>query len=130
VARLLHAGISPGSETTAIWMLRAALEQPTGNGGDFDRDLMTAAVYIEYAGATLVQTLALRPEPQLDETQQRMLKGGELWKGKSGLTPERWAFWGKQFRELAGNATGEEAKELAVHAARLIEVWSQTQLEV
>lgn len=45
VARLLHAGVSPGSETTAIWMLRAALEQQDEQvGDDLDRDLMTAAV--------------------------------------------------------------------------------------
>ncbi|KAI1753022.1 hypothetical protein F4782DRAFT_529747 [Xylaria castorea] len=131
VARLLQAGVSPGSETTAIWMLRDALEQDaasTGEGGDVDRALKTAAVYIEYAGATLVQKLALQPEPQLDETQQRMLKGGELWEGKSGLTVDRWKFWGKRFREQAENATGQEAKDLAVHAARLIEVWTQTRL--
>ncbi|KAI8634297.1 hypothetical protein F5Y19DRAFT_207833 [Xylariaceae sp. FL1651] len=133
VARLLHAGISPGSETTAIWMLRAALEQqdakPTdGNGRAFDRDLATAAVYIEYAGATLVQALALQPEPQLDEAQQRALKGGALWKGKSGLTAERWAFWGRRFRDQAESATGRDAKALAGHAARLIEVWGTTRL--
>ncbi|KAI0555744.1 hypothetical protein F4679DRAFT_3629 [Xylaria curta] len=131
VARLLQAGISPGSETTAIWMLRDALEQnaaPTGKGGDIDRALKTAAMYIEYAGATLAQKLALQPEPQLDETQQRMLKGGELWKGKSGLTVDRWKFWGKRFREQAEKAKGKEAKDLALHAARLIEVWTQTQL--
>ncbi|KAI0445737.1 hypothetical protein F4803DRAFT_507137 [Xylaria telfairii] len=125
VARLLHAGISPGSETTAIWMLRDSLE---GDGGDVDRDLMTAAVYIEYAGATLAQKLDLRPEPQLDEAQQRMLKGGALWKGQSGLTVERWKFWGERFGKLAEKATRREARDLALHAARLIEVWTQTLL--
>ncbi|KAH8166418.1 hypothetical protein CIB48_g1821 [Xylaria polymorpha] len=106
VARLLHAGISQ----------------------DIDRDLMTAAVYIEYAGATLVQKLALQPEPRLDEAQQRMLKGGGLWKGQSGLTVDRWTFWGDRFSKLAEKATRQEAKDLAGHAARLIEVWTQTLL--
>ncbi|KAI3327704.1 hypothetical protein HD806DRAFT_331479 [Xylariaceae sp. AK1471] len=128
VARLLHAGVSPGSETTGIWMLRAALEQDA-EPANLDRDLMTAAVYIEYAGATLAQMLALQPEPQLDRAMQRMLKGGALWDGKSGLTAERWAFWGKRFREQADNAaTSQEAKEMALHAARLIEAWGQTWL--
>ncbi|KAI1132345.1 hypothetical protein F5Y10DRAFT_231524 [Nemania abortiva] len=127
VARLLHAGVSPGSETTAIWMLRDALEQDAAKAGsDADRDLMAAAVYIEYAGATLVQKLALQPEPQLDEAQQRSLKGGALWKGKSGLNLARWAFWGRHFREQGEKAAGQEAKELALHAARLIEMWTQT----
>jgi len=143
VARLLHAGVSPGSETTAIWMLRAALEEEENddnksgsNSNTFDRSLMQAAVHIEYAGATLVQKLVLLQQqpsepPQLDETQKRMTKGGALWKGESGLTADRWRFWGKRFREQAGKAAaGEETKELAVHAARLIEVWSQTQLQL
>ncbi|KAI0202601.1 hypothetical protein F4808DRAFT_458772 [Astrocystis sublimbata] len=125
VARLLHAGISPGSELTALWMLRDALEK---DGDDIDRALKIAAVYIEYAGATLVQTLKLQPEPQLDETEQRMTKGGELWKGKSGLTADRWKFWGKRFREQAEKATEQEAQESALHAARLIEVWTETRL--
>ncbi|KAI0457288.1 hypothetical protein F5B21DRAFT_102405 [Xylaria acuta] len=131
VARLLQAGVSPGSETTAIWMLRAGLEEDaesTGKGGDIDRDLMTAAVYIEYAGATLVQKLALQPGPQLNDTQQRVLKGGPLWNGESGLTVDRWKFWGKRFREQVENATRQDAKDLALHAARLIELWTQTRL--
>ncbi|KAI0428984.1 hypothetical protein F5Y09DRAFT_311430 [Xylaria sp. FL1042] len=147
VARLLHAGVSPGAETTAIWMLRDALEEnPKANadaGGEFDRDLMTAAVYIEYAGATLAQKVALQPEPQLEEAQRRSLRGGELWKKKdtdkdkdkgssssSGLTADRWAFWGRRFRELGGDkaTAGAEAKKTALHAARLIEMWAQTRV--
>ncbi|KAI1311106.1 hypothetical protein F5Y03DRAFT_321422 [Xylaria venustula] len=134
VARLLHAGVSPGAQTQAIWMLRDALEQearPDRDAGEeLDRDLATAAVYIEYAGATLVQQLALQPEPQLDEAQRRSLRGGELWnKDASGLTADRWAFWGRRFRELGGDkARGAETRELALHAARLIEVWAQTRL--
>ncbi|KAI1260762.1 hypothetical protein F5Y18DRAFT_431932 [Xylariaceae sp. FL1019] len=123
VARLLHAGVSPGSETTAIWMLRAALEQEKSE----DRDLMVAAMYIEYAGATLVQSLALVPKPRLDETMQRMLKGGDLWDGESGLTVERWMFWGKRFRELGDGKTGE-AKDAALRAAGLIDMWNATRL--
>ncbi|KAI1368229.1 hypothetical protein F5Y08DRAFT_11401 [Xylaria arbuscula] len=143
VARLLHAGISPGSQTTAIWMLREALEQedttttttkPTGDDNDdngnqqFDRALMSAAVYIEYAGATLSQKLALQPEPQLDEAQRRVSKGGALWKDKCGLTPDRWAFWGRRFEEQGSKATSAEARELALHAAKLIAMWAQTRI--
>jgi hypothetical protein len=132
VARLFHAGVSPGSETTAIWILRDALEEndDADTGSNADGELMQAAMYIEYAGASLVRQLSLQPKPpQLDETEKRMTKGGPLWKGESGLSTERWRFWGKRFREQASKpATSEEAKELALHAARLIEVWSQTQL--
>ncbi|KAI1438561.1 hypothetical protein GGR50DRAFT_691095 [Xylaria sp. CBS 124048] len=131
VARLLHAGLSPGSEITAIWILREALEQNVEPAvdSDSDRDLMKAAVYIEYAGATLVQTLALRPEPHLDEALRRSLRGGERWgRGVAGLTVDRWNFWGTRFRELGGNAGKLEARDLTQHAARLIEMWSGTRL--
>lgn len=116
-------------------MLRDALEQQQqdiksekDDDDAADRSLAIAAVYVEYAGATLAQKLALQPEPDLDETKQRMLKGGKLWEGKTGLTPDRWAFWGKRFRERAEDAKTKETKELALHAARLIDVWSKTLL--
>lgn len=112
-------------------MLRDALEkkqQQRREDADADVDLMIAAVYVEYAGATLAQALALQPEPRLDEGQRRSLRGGELCAGESGLTPRRWAFWGRRFRERADDAKAAEAQDLARHAARLIEVWTQTRL--
>ncbi|KAI1817160.1 hypothetical protein GGS20DRAFT_103048 [Poronia punctata] len=128
VARLLHAGVSSVHYITALWMLRAALESDDGPHPD-DTDLMIAAVYIEYAGATLIQTIALRPEPELDDTERRLTKGGKLWEGKSGLTADRWAFWGKRFGERAEKTESEEAKRLAERAARLIEIWSEHRLK-
>ncbi|KAI1170577.1 hypothetical protein F4777DRAFT_583773 [Nemania sp. FL0916] len=143
VARLLHAGVSPWSETTAIWMLREALETERGepsrevrNIKNLDEDLAVAAMYIEYAGATLVQSLVLRPAPQPDdEAQRRSQSGGKLWgggvdgdKSKTGLKPDRWTFWGQRFRALGDETKDKEVKELALHAAKLIEVWTQTRL--
>ncbi|RWA11651.1 hypothetical protein EKO27_g3445 [Xylaria grammica] len=131
LARLYHTGVSPGTETTAIWLLRDALEQdvnPANNASKFDNDLAVAAVYIEYAGATFVQKLALQPEPVLTDESRRVLRGGKLWTEGSGLTVGRWKFWGRRLGELVESAAGEEAKALALHAARLIEVWSDKQL--
>ncbi|KAF2967114.1 hypothetical protein GQX73_g6444 [Xylaria multiplex] len=131
LARLWHAGVSPAIETTAIWVLRDALEEdtkPAGDGSAFDTQLAVAAVYIEYAGATIVQKLASQPSPQLDEVTQRSLRGGKLWKGESGLTPARFNFWGSRFTEVAGSTASDGVKAQALHAARLIEVWSETWL--
>ncbi|KAI1497439.1 hypothetical protein F5X99DRAFT_396908 [Biscogniauxia marginata] len=129
-ARLVHTGVSH-SETTAIWMLRTALEEEivTDNTKGFDRDLMTAAVHIIYAGPVLVNLLAARPDPALDASEQRVLRGGALFHGRSGLVRERWDFWTARFRELAGKTTMEEAKALALRAARLMEVWTQNRLK-
>ncbi|KAI0393575.1 hypothetical protein F5Y17DRAFT_432012 [Xylariaceae sp. FL0594] len=141
VARLLHAGVSPGSETTAIWMLRDALEREDQDQDPdddaFERKLMQAAAYIEYAGATLVSLIhqSGSEEPGLDETKKRLTKGGPLWKGGSGsgLTAARWRFWGKRFSEQAARIKDQddgntEARDMPLHAARLIEVWSRTRL--
>ncbi|KAI1337629.1 hypothetical protein F5Y15DRAFT_417772 [Xylariaceae sp. FL0016] len=128
-ARLLHAGIY-FSENTPVWMLRAALEEEgitskeSAGDGPFERALMIAAVYIEYAGPTLVRLLEVNSEQALDERQKRMLRGGELFKGPSGLSGDRWAFWTTRFGELGEKATGE-ARDMAVRAARLMEVWSR-----
>ncbi|CAJ2511852.1 Uu.00g074770.m01.CDS01 [Anthostomella pinea] len=127
-ARVINAGLSQ-SETFAIWMLRAGLEEDQANSKTFDRDLMTAAVYIEYAGPTLLDRLAKSPEPRLGEQDQRMLKGGSLFSGKSGLTRERWMFWIDRFRELAEKTTDGEVKQLALHAADLIEEGSKQRLQ-
>ncbi|TGJ78853.1 hypothetical protein E0Z10_g9911 [Xylaria hypoxylon] len=130
LARLFHAGVTPATETTAIWILRDALEKevkPADDESAFDNDLAIAAMYIEYAGATLVRKLALNPNPVLNNDFRRLLRGGELWEG-SGLTVDRWTFWGKRFEELADTATSEETKELALHAAQLIVAWFETQL--
>ncbi|KAI1488745.1 hypothetical protein F5X96DRAFT_58314 [Biscogniauxia mediterranea] len=148
-ARLLHAAVLPSSdETTAIWMLRAALEE----GDAKARDLATAAVHILYAGPHLAHLLAARPEPALDESARRMLKAGSLFRASglagagtgagagAGLVRERWDFWAARFRELAGreteaeseseseSAASKEARRLAARAARLMEVWTQNLL--
>ncbi|KAI0541381.1 hypothetical protein GGR58DRAFT_456858 [Xylaria digitata] len=131
LARLWHAGVSPATETTAIWMLRDALEEdtkPAGDGSVFDTQLAVAAVYIEYAGATIVQELALQPDPQLDEEARRLLRGGKLWKDESGLTLARFNFWGDRLTVVAESAASNEVKAQALHAARLIEVWYETRL--
>ncbi|KAI5920378.1 hypothetical protein F4810DRAFT_702957 [Camillea tinctor] len=145
-ARLLHAGVLPSpDETTAIWMLRAALEEappPTTTG--FARDLATAAVHVLYSGAHLAHLLAARPDPALDDAGKRMLKAGSLFRearslnggaagGGEGLVRERWEFWGVRFRELGAGteADGEELREarrLAARAGRLMGVWTQNLL--
>ncbi|KAI0593181.1 hypothetical protein F4775DRAFT_579296 [Biscogniauxia sp. FL1348] len=134
-ARLSHAAVLPspdGGQTTAIWMLRAALEEEQqieqkekpgdksrGLSAPAARDLATAAVHILYAGPHLAHLLAARPEPALDEAAKRMLKAGPLLRassggtggGGAGLVRERWEFWAVRFRELAGEGKSAEEGE-------------------
>ncbi|KAI1381671.1 hypothetical protein F4677DRAFT_403884 [Hypoxylon crocopeplum] len=118
-------------ENQPIWMLREALEEeknpPKSNA--LDRDLMTAAMYIEYAGPVLVEALAANPNPDLSDELRRVLRGGSLFKGGSGLRLDRWLFWTERFLEEAEKASTEEAKKLALHAARLMEIWTEKRLK-
>lgn len=117
-------------ENQPIWMLREALEEEKNppKSRALDRDLMTAAMYIEYSGPVLVEALAGNPEPELSDDLRRMLKGGSLFQGGPGLRLERWLFWMKRFREEAQKTSTEEAKDMALRAARLIQVWYETRL--
>lgn len=120
-ARLSAAGVVR-SENHSIWMLRAALEEDvTKDLRLLDCHIMTAAQIIEYNGPILnQQTLRNR---ELDETEARMYRGGSLFGGRPGLSPERWRFWISRFRELADHTTAETAKTGALRAARLMEIW-------
>ncbi|KAL7624216.1 hypothetical protein AAE478_005775 [Parahypoxylon ruwenzoriense] len=129
-ARLIGAGVVD-YQNQIIWMLREALEEENNppKSSALDRDLMTAAMYIEYAGPIMVESLAANPEPELSDQLRRMLKGGSLFRDTTGLRLERWSFWRKRFREEAEKASTEEAKYIALRAARLMDVWSETRLK-
>ncbi|KAI0181245.1 hypothetical protein GGR52DRAFT_25391 [Hypoxylon sp. FL1284] len=128
-ARLMGAG-AVRFVNQPVWMLRAALEEENQDPAALDRGLATAAVYIEYAGPVLLEALAADPAPQLTDELRRVLRGGPLYAGPPGLTPERWAFWAARFGEEAANARSEEAKEMALRAARLMRVWGDKRLKM
>lgn len=130
-AKLMGAGVIH-FDNQPIWMLREALEEEkkSPKSTAMERDLMTAAMYIEYAGPVLVESLVANPNPELNDQLRRSLRGGSLFGGEPGLRLERWAFWTKRFREEAEKASSGEAKETALHAARLMEVWRETRLRV
>ncbi|KAH9896191.1 hypothetical protein F4778DRAFT_258396 [Xylariomycetidae sp. FL2044] len=128
IARLLGAAVQ-SEATVTIWMLRDALEtKKEPKTTTLDRDLMVAAVHIEYAGAVLVERLVASPNPQLEGPEARSLRGGELWQGGPGLRQDRWTFWARRFKEEAENTTSEEAKQMTLRAAGLMDVWNKTRL--
>ncbi|KAI2467807.1 hypothetical protein F4781DRAFT_400724 [Annulohypoxylon bovei var. microspora] len=129
-AKLIGAGVVH-FENQPIWMLREALEEDRHlpRTSALDRDLITAAMYIEFAGPVLVEALAANPDPVLSDVLRRSYKGGSLFKGEPGLTLERWLFWANRFTEEAEYTKTKEAKEIALHAARLMVVWSEKRLK-
>ncbi|KAI1781273.1 hypothetical protein F4818DRAFT_398578 [Hypoxylon cercidicola] len=127
-AKLMGAGVIHFANQP-IWMLREALEENhPAKSTALDRSLTTAAMYVEYAGPVLVESLVSNPEPELSDELRRILRGGSLFSGEPGLRPERWAFWTKRFNEEAENTSTKEAKETALRAARLMQVWTEKRL--
>ena len=128
-ARLFGAGVVDYTNQI-VWMLRDALEEDTGKkaGGARDRDLVVAAVYIEYAGPLLAEAVVRTPNPSLSKEDERLLRAGPLYAGQAGLQSDRWLFWLRRFREEAERASGDEARSLALHSARLMEIWVERRL--
>ncbi|KAI0843570.1 hypothetical protein F5Y06DRAFT_6675 [Hypoxylon sp. FL0890] len=129
-ARLIGAGVT-SIGNLPIWMLREALEEATPpDRHTADIALWAAAVYIEYSGPILVEALAGNPDPVLsDETDRRILRGGSLFKGEPGLRLERWLFWIERFKEEAEKTDSADTKEIALRAARLMEIWNEARLK-
>ena len=128
-ARLIGAGII-GYTNQVVWMLRDALEEDTSKKapGALDRDLTTAAMYIEYAGPLLAEAIIRTPDPSLSKEDERLLRAGALYSGKAGLQSDRWLFWLNRFREEADRATGHDAKSLALRSSRLMQIWVERRL--
>lgn len=112
-------------------MLRDALEEDTSAKAPnvLDRDLITAAMYIEYAGPILAESIIRTPDPTISKEDERLLRGGSMYSGKAGLRSDRWLFWLKRFREEAEKAKSDEAKALALRSSRLMEIWVERRLK-
>ncbi|KXJ97051.1 hypothetical protein Micbo1qcDRAFT_155805 [Microdochium bolleyi] len=129
-ARLMAANVTDLS-THALWMLRDALEQELEAGSkEANREVLTATVWIEYAGPLLFEKVLWNPNPTLGDEDKRMLKAGPLYKGGPGLSSDRWLFWMKRFEEVAGKAVDGEAKAAALRTAKLMEVWAETRMKL
>ncbi|RYP80046.1 hypothetical protein DL770_006405 [Monosporascus sp. CRB-9-2] len=129
-AKLINAGVVDYTNQV-VWMLRDALEEDTSAKAPnaLNRDLVTAAMYIEYSGPILAESIVRTPDPTLSKEDERTLRAGSLYDGKAGLRSDRWLFWLKRFREEAEKATADEAKSLALRSSRLMEIWVEKRLK-
>ena len=116
LARLASAGIGD-QWIFAIWSMRQALEiTPDGNASDwYDTYIPAAATWVFGLGEKLYEKEQnLTPK---NRNEGNPAKGGDLWKGGSVFSNERYAFWRKRFgevRELDGLM--EETKNVATLA--------------
>ncbi|KAK0612768.1 hypothetical protein B0T17DRAFT_383963 [Bombardia bombarda] len=98
MARLIAAGTVSWFELP-IWEFRDALEESLDELSQRNKDtrLLVAVHWMRIAGKA-VRDQALMGR-DLDEAEARMLRGGELFAGKTGYTLERWEFWRQRFTE-------------------------------
>jgi len=129
-ARLMAAGVIDLT-THALWMMRDALEEELEAGSkEANREVVTAAVWIEYAGPILFEKVLWNPNPTLGEEDERLLRAGPRYKGGPGLSSDRWLFWKNRFEEVAEKKVTDDARDAATRAARLMEVWAETRMQL
>ncbi|KAK3947196.1 hypothetical protein QBC32DRAFT_355067 [Pseudoneurospora amorphoporcata] len=124
VATLLNTGAINWRELP-IWELRDGLEESLDDLSQEGKDtrVVVATLWIRHAGKFIwEQTLSGKPE-DLDETDSRILRSGELYQGEPGYSRDRWDFWKTRLGELRRQVSGSRSS--AIDEA----IWAMTELE-
>lgn len=111
----------------AIWAMREALETVQQDDEDataaqkYDAHVPAAAAWAQGSDRKLF--LLEKDLTPTDPKQGNPARGGELWKGKSEFSPERWAFWKERFVAIGemkeiSEATQAIAKSAVEHMER------------
>ena len=103
-----------------LWSLRTALEDVPADICGLDGDVPAAAQWMLHAGQTIFECDdEMIPHPQLGD----WYKGGQLWDGKHGFCPERWAVWKRRFVQIRDIPDlDEETKRWASEAEKAMNV--------
>ncbi|OCK80675.1 hypothetical protein K432DRAFT_381990 [Lepidopterella palustris CBS 459.81] len=129
VARLTREGLAD-FWLYAIWAMRPALEEKHSDyevahkrataAVNMDALVPAAAVWVLVAGRELWEKR--EDLTRTNKNEGDPAKGGEMWKGKSEFSRERWAFWRRRFGEEAENGElSEETRRIAKEAAERME---------
>jgi hypothetical protein len=114
-ARLLESGLTKWWHF-GVWSLRDALEEEKPRSKDlWEYRIRAAAQWIEQSRNILFRSLSTA---DLTERKLNHMANGPLYKGRSGLSQERWKFWETKFSELAELEVSEEVKAIAIRAAK------------
>ncbi len=85
----------------AIWSLRDALEQrPRRNNPQALDGLVPAAAEWIFKAGRVIRTA--------QQQYGTLARGGDLFRGKEGFSPERWSFWKDRFRWVQGQTGLQE----------------------
>ncbi|KAJ5688550.1 hypothetical protein N7462_002942 [Penicillium macrosclerotiorum] len=109
MARLVGEGLLDWTNLV-IWMMREALEESPSQGqSSADCYVLVVGEWMTYAGEVIFHQVN---DEHLTEQQQRMTKGGSLYRGNAGLCRERWDFWRTRLGEL-GQVVSPDAQPIA-----------------
>jgi len=118
--------VSDLSRYFAIWAMREALERPYSDGDDatavqkYETHVPAAAAWI--FGAFRVLYNKEEDLTPTDDTQGDPARGGELWRGKSEFSKERWDFWKERFAQVGKmDGINENTKNVARDAVNAME---------
>lgn len=125
-ALLTGKGLHDLTEYFAIWAMRQALEYQHADDEKstavqkYDVYVPAAAVWVFGAfRGLLVKNKDLTPENDLAGNPAR---GGDLWKGKSEFSKERWSFWRERFAEIGKmDEVSEDTRTVARDAVNAME---------
>jgi hypothetical protein len=100
MALLYSFGVVDGRQL-ALWQLRLAFEEPPNGAKDQLHRARAAACWILHAGEMIVRMVV---EPgDVAEADRRAWRKGELYRGRSGYSLDRWIFWKKGFANVGGS---------------------------
>jgi len=113
-ARILGHGIIP-LEHWAAQTFRIVLEEDyTDRETQLDSLVPAAAQYILYAGEAIFRC---KDEMSVSQGQENFTYAGPLWKGRQGLSKERWSFWKMRFEDVSKLDSVEDGtKKVATRA--------------
>ncbi|KAJ5998734.1 hypothetical protein N7451_006544 [Penicillium sp. IBT 35674x] len=90
----------------AVWSLNAALEEEIQDQKTLECNLVVAQEWITQAGERILREASEQPS----DKECRVMSAGSLFKGKAGLSLERWEFWKVRFREIGRLTSGDISK--------------------
>lgn len=104
-----------------MWELRAALEEDIQDQDILAFKLAVAGEWIIHAGQAIYIHITMEPTKE----ENKVLKPGPLYEGKSKLDLERWEFWKKRLTEISKVASGESATRSAALVEKINDLESK-----
>ncbi|OJJ46433.1 hypothetical protein ASPZODRAFT_142250 [Penicilliopsis zonata CBS 506.65] len=108
-ARLLQSGLTRWFMYAVRIFRLASEEEPYRKKDTWEYRICAAAQWIEHSRQAIFQKL----DSEFSTKELNQMAEGPLYKGKEGMSHERWDFWEAEFRAFGGERAGEVSEETA-----------------